>query len=78
MTYKDFLKQGFDAFRKWFNKNFSLSYCGKFCGLRRLGDKLNLFVHKLEKVLSRSKCQAPLGDVISMSINGCKIKLYFR
>lgn len=66
-------------FKTWFNKNYSLSYNGKFCGLDRISN-LPLFRHKLERLLvrSQSRRRAPLGDVISMSINHNSIKLYVR
>lgn len=78
MSYNDYKNMSFDAFRKWFNANFSLSYKGKFCGLLRLGEHLDLFVHKLFKCLVRSKYQRPLGDIIAFRIGGNNVKLYFR
>lgn len=71
--------KNFNEFRKWFNRNFSLSFDGKFKGLSYLVSIVNpeLFAYRLYKKLSgRFRC--PLGDIISMRISGHSIKLYSR
>lgn len=75
MKYKDF-----DSYRTWFNRNFALSFDGKFKGLSFLASILNieLFAYKLYKRLHPGKYTKALGDVISISINHHKIKLYAR
>lgn len=68
------------AYRRWFNQMFSLSFNGKFCGLGRLVDfgLFDLFKHKLNKLLNRSRLSRPLGDIIVMRIHGYTVKLYNR
>lgn len=72
----------FDSYRRWFNKHFSLSYNGKFCGLLRLREKgvFELFVHKLASLLRRfeNKRHCSLGDIITMKVKGTAVKLYLR
>lgn len=76
MSYNDYLVYGFNAYRKWFNKMFKLSYDGKFCGLLRLGDKLDVFINRLSRLLHRSRISKPLGDIIQFRIRGHIVKLY--
>lgn len=79
MSYNEFKLKGFAAFRRWFNRFFSLSLDGKFVGLLRLGKSLDVFVNKLDRMLNkRSAHSCPLGDVISFRLSGHTIKLYNR
>lgn len=79
MNYTAYKLKGFDVYRRWFNRNFSLSFNGKFVGLLRLGDKLELFIHRLGKYLNR-----PLNpwtktpDIITIKLSGDVVKLYNR
>lgn len=72
---KEFLTD-FIAFRKWFNKMFSLSLNGKFCGLLRLKD-WKRFAYRLYKELN-GYYRRPSRDVIVMKVSGDIIKLYNR
>ena len=67
-------------FKTWFNKNFSLSFNGKFKGLDVI-ENLPLFKHKLNKVLtstSRYGSRRRLEDVITIKVSGNICKLYYR
>lgn len=70
------LLNDFIAFRKWFNRQFSLSLNGKFCGLGRLKN-WQLFAYRLYKELT-GRFRRPVSDVIVMRISGQTIKLYNR
>ena len=70
------LLNDFIAFRKWFNKIFSLSLNGKFSGLLRLKD-WKRFAYRLYKELNGYYCR-PSSDVIVMRVSGQLIKLYNR
>lgn len=76
MSYNFYKTNGFDAYRTWFNRMFSLSLDGKFVGLLRLGKSLDLFVHKLAKLLSRPATMRPLDEVITFRVSGHTVKLY--
>lgn len=79
MKYNDFLKLGFDSYRRWFNQMFSLSLNGKFVGLLRLGSKLDIFINKLGKMLNpSSKHSRPLSDIIVIKLGSDIVKLYNR
>lgn len=78
-------KMIFDDFRKWFNKNFTLSLNGKFKGistlLRLFGEKyFQHFIFKMNKALlgRHGRYLREVGDVLAFVVKGCKIKLYFR
>ena len=69
------LLNNFDAFRTWFNKMFSLSLNGKFCGLLRLKNWKH-FAYKFYKYLSgryRHVC-----EIITFTSCGQHVKLYNR
>lgn len=70
------LLNDFIAFRKWFNKMFSLSLNGKFSGLLRLKD-WKRFAYRLYKELN-GYYRRPSSDVIVMRVSGQLIKLYNR
>lgn len=70
------LLNDFDAFRRWFNRMFSLSLNGKFKGLGRLKD-WKRFAYRLYKELN-GYYRRPSSDVIVMRISGQTIKLYNR
>ena len=70
------LLNDFIAFRKWFNKMFSLSLNGKFFGLLRLKD-WKRFAYRLYKELN-GYYRRPSSDVIVMRVSGQLIKLYNR
>lgn len=70
------LLNDFYAFRRWFNKMFSLSLNGKFVGLLRLKD-WKRFAYRLYKELNGYYCR-PSRDVIFMRVAGQSIKLYNR
>lgn len=72
---KDLL-QNFEAFRRWFNKMFSLSLNGKFKGLGRLKD-WKRFAYRLYKELN-GYYRRPSSDIIVMRVSGQTIKLYYR
>lgn len=66
-----------------FNKQFSLSFDGKYKGLPFALSQLprpELFYHKLNNKLTgvKSRYGARLGDVISFSVSGHSVKLYLR
>lgn len=69
----------FVAFRRWFNRMFSLSLNGKFKGLSTLAKVINfdLFAYRLYKLLS-GRYRKPVSDVIVMHVSGNTIKLYNR
>ena len=66
----------FNAFRKWFNRMFSLSLNGKFKGLLCLKN-WKLFAYRLFKELN-GRYRRPSSDVIVMRVSGQLIKLYNR
>lgn len=70
------LLNDFDAFRRWFNRMFSLSLNGKFKGLGRLKD-WKRFAYRLYKELN-GYYRRPSFDVIVMRVSGQTIKLYNR
>ena len=70
------LLNDFIAFRKCFNKMFSLSLNGKFSVLLRLKD-WKRFAYRLYKELNGYYCR-PSSDVIVMRVSGQLIKLYNR
>lgn len=70
------LLNDFDAFRRWFNRMFSLSLNGKFKGLGRLKD-WKRFAYRLYKELN-GYYRRPSSDVIVMRVSGQIIKLYNR
>lgn len=70
------LLNDFDAFRRWFNRMFSLSINGKFKGLGRLKD-WKRFAYRLYKELN-VYYRRPSSDVIVMCVSGQTIKLYNR
>lgn len=72
---KDLLND-FNAFRRWFNKMFSLSLNGKFVGLLRLKD-WKRFAYRLYKELN-GYYRRPSSDIICFKISGQSIKLYNR
>lgn len=76
MTYNEYLQNGFESYRKWFNKFFKLSFKGKFCGLLRLGSLLPTFINRLGRMLHRSRVARPLGEVITFKLHGNVVKLY--
>ena len=67
------------AFRKWFNKMFSLSLDGKFKGLCTLAMVLDFdrFAYRLYKLLN-GYYRKPVSEVITMRLSGHTIKLYNR
>lgn len=70
------LLNDFNAFRRWFNKMFSLSLNGKFVGLLRLKD-WKRFAYRLYKELN-GYYRRPSSDILCMRISGQTIKLYNR
>ena len=76
MSYREFLNNGYESFRKWFNANFKLDINGHFCGLQRLID-LNLlhqFIRKLERYFNRRQ---PSDVVIKLNFrNAYRVKVY--
>lgn len=67
-----------DTFKIRFNKDFSLSYDGKFVGLDSLPNRA-LFEHKFVKIVERRSPHArPLDDVITFKLCGKVVKLYYR
>lgn len=74
------LLNDFDAFRVWFNQNFSLSINGKFKGLLRLSEfKIDWkrFAYRLYKLLG-GFYRKPLTSLINMSFHHVSLKLYLR
>lgn len=74
--YNSAMSGDFAAFRRWFNRFFSLSLNGKFVGLLRLKD-WKRFAYRLYKELS-GRYRRPSSDVIVMHVSGQIIKLYNR
>ena len=72
---KEFLNN-YLAFRAWFNRMFSLSLNGKFCGLGRLKN-WQLFAYRLYKILN-GYYRKPASDVICITLHSERIKLYNR
>lgn len=70
------LLTNYDAFRLWFNRMFSLSLNGKFCGIGRLHD-WKRFAYRLYKLLN-GYYRKPVSDVIVIRMSGQIIKLYNR
>lgn len=70
------LLNDFDAFRRWFNRLFSLSLNGKFKGLGCLKD-WKRFAYRLYKKLN-GYYRRPSSDLIVMRVSGQTIKLYNR
>lgn len=77
----------FDAYRRWFNALYGLSFDGKFKGLSTLlsvyGFRLvELLSYKLYKSMyprsSHSRTTALFDDVLQFRVCGHKIKLYPR
>lgn len=66
----------FYAFRRWFNKMFSLSLNGKFAGLGRLKD-WKRFAYRLYKILS-GRYYKRYSDILVIRMSGDTIKLYNR
>lgn len=67
-----------DLFKYNFNRDFSLSFNGKFIGLDSLPNR-SLFEHKFRKIVERrSRRTKPLGDVICFKLSGKVCKLYYR
>lgn len=74
MYYKDF-----NAYRKWFNKMFSLSLDGKFKGLSTLAKVLDVerFAYRLYKILN-GYYRKNVDEIICIRLSGHVIKLYNR
>lgn len=69
-----------DSFKTQFNRDFSLSYGGKFIGLDTLPNRA-LFEHKFKKIVTlrlHDRKRKPLGDVIVFRCSGKTVKLYYR
>lgn len=82
-SYSFFSSMSFEDFRKWFNQRFSLSFDGKFVGLKRATleryDVLCMFMAKLVKVLNYSiDGYLSRVKVLSFRLKGHTIKLYDR
>ena len=73
------LLNDFIAFRKWFNRMFSLSFDGKFKGLCTLSMFVDFyrFAYRLYKILNGYYLK-PVSDVICIRLSGHVIKLYNR
>lgn len=69
----------FTSYRKWFNKNFSLSFDGKFKGLSTIALLIDVerLAYRLFKILS-GRYRKPVSDVICIRLSGHVIKLYAR
>lgn len=67
-----------DSFKYHFNRDFSLSFNGKFIGLDSLPNRA-LFEHKFRKIVeSRDLHKKPLGSVICFKLSGKVCKLFYR
>lgn len=80
-------KNNFDAYRKWFNKNFSFSLDGKFKGLSTalllFGEHfIMLLAHKIYKLIrarGRYKHNRIFDcDKTTMRVSGHNVSLYLR
>ena len=69
----------FNAFRKWFNRMFSLSLDGKFKGLCSLALVMDFdrFAYRLYKILN-GYYRKPSADVIVIRLSGHVVKLFNR